>query len=65
MQRLAEASDLDFIYQLYMHPVINPWLLYEIMEEAEFRPIFEELVAKKCLYVYYEGASRIGMFPSS
>jgi RimJ/RimL family protein N-acetyltransferase len=62
MHRPAEGSDLDFIYRLYMHPVINPWLLYEKMEEAEFRPIFEELMAKKCLFVYYEGADRIGMF---
>ena len=62
MHRLAEASDFDFIYRLYMHPVINPWLLYEMMEETEFRPIFEELVAKKCLFVYYEGTEMIGMF---
>ena len=62
MHRLAEGSDIDFIYHLYMHPVINPWLLYEMMEEAEFHPIFDELVAKKCLFVYYEGTARIGMF---
>ena len=62
MNRLAEGSDFDFIYRLYMHPVINPWLLYEMMEENEFRPIFDELVAKKCLFVYHSGEARIGMF---
>jgi putative acetyltransferase len=62
MYRLADGSDVDFIYHLYMHPVINPWLLYEMMEEAEFLPIFDELVAKKSLFVYYEGTDRIGMF---
>ncbi len=62
MHRLAEVSDFDFIYGLYMHPVINPWLLYEMMDENEFRPIFEELVAKKCLFVYHSGADMIGMF---
>ncbi len=62
MNRLAEDSDFDFIYGLYMHPVINPWLLYEMMDESEFRPIFDELVAKKCLFVYHSGAEKIGMF---
>jgi RimJ/RimL family protein N-acetyltransferase len=62
MNRLAEVSDFDFIYGLYMHPVINPWLLYEMMDESEFRPIFDELVAKKCLFVYQSDEGRIGMF---
>jgi putative acetyltransferase len=62
MQRLAEGTDFDFIYGLYMHPVTNPWLLYEMMDEGEFRPIFDELLAKKCLFIYHEGAERIGMF---
>jgi RimJ/RimL family protein N-acetyltransferase len=62
MQRLAAESDFDFIYHLYMHPVINPWLLYEMMNEQEFRPIFDELVKKNCLFVFHTGAERIGMF---
>jgi len=62
MHRLAKDSDFDFIYQLYMHPVINPWLLYEQMDEKEFRPIFNELVSREFLYVFYSGGEMAGMF---
>jgi RimJ/RimL family protein N-acetyltransferase len=62
MNRLAGASDFHFIYHLYMHPAINPWLLYELMDEGDFRPIFNELVEKKCLFVYENDETRIGMF---
>ena len=62
MQRLATESDFDFIYHLYMHPVVNPWLLYEMMDQQEFRPVFDELVSKKCLFVFQSGTERVGMF---
>ncbi len=62
MNRLALASDFDFIYGLYMHPVINPWLLYEMMDEIEFRPVFDELLARNFLYVHQSENHRIGMF---
>lgn len=62
MNRLATSGDFQFIYQLYMHPVINPWLLYEYMDETEFQPVFTELADKKCLYVYENGGQQIGMF---
>jgi RimJ/RimL family protein N-acetyltransferase len=62
MNRLAGASDFGFIYHLYMHPAINPWLLYELMDESAFRPIFNEMVEKKCLFVYENDETRIGMF---
>ncbi len=62
MNRLATEADFSFIFELYMHPVINPWLLYESMDEAEFRPIFTELADKRCLYVYEDGGQMIGMF---
>lgn len=30
MVRLAVSEDFDFIYTLYFHPDINPYLLYEM-----------------------------------
>ena len=62
MNRLAERSDFEFIYHLYMHPVINPWLLYEQMEAQEFIPVFNELADRKSLFVYEINGERIGMF---
>lgn len=62
MQRLAVSSDFDFIYDLYMHRDINPWLLYEVMDKNEFRPVFDELVSKKSLFIYFENEEKVGMF---
>jgi putative acetyltransferase len=62
MHRLATADDFDFIYGLYMHPEINPFLLYEMMDEVSFAPIFEELIADRVLYVFMQEEAPIGMF---
>lgn len=62
MTKLIENSDFDFIYNLYMHPKVNPFLLYEKMSEKEFRPIFEELVSRNIVYVFYQNGEPVGMF---
>lgn len=62
MVRQAQASDFDFIKSLYFHPQINPYLLYEMAEEPHFQPIFDDLLAKNCIFIYeYEGQTA-GMF---
>lgn len=48
----AVYSNLDFIYDLYMHPSINSYLLYEQMDKTDFQPIFEQLLVKKALYLF-------------
>lgn len=62
MIKFAGQNDFDFIFNLYMHPDNNPWLLYELMGKEEFRPIYNELTARNHLYVYSEGGKDIGMF---
>jgi L-phenylalanine/L-methionine N-acetyltransferase len=62
MIRKAKYDDLDFIFKLYMHPVSNPWLLYEVMEKHEFESIFNDLLSKRIVYVYEEEGIPIGMF---
>jgi ribosomal protein S18 acetylase RimI-like enzyme len=62
LHRVATIQDFSFVYSLYMHPVTNSWLLYELMDEGAFRPIFEELVNKKLLYIFMEGGKDCGMF---
>lgn len=65
MIRSAGKDDFDFIYGLYMHPDINPFLLYELMDENSFRPIFEGLLADAVLYVFSasdDSTSPTGMF---
>ena len=61
MIRHALHTDFDFIYELYMHPLINPWLLYEPMDAQHFQPIFQELLSNQVLYVYEHNEEPVGM----
>jgi putative acetyltransferase len=61
MIRKATTADFDFIYELYMHPAINPWLLYELMDTVHFNPIYHDLLTKNLLYVYEQEEVPIGM----
>jgi len=61
MLRPAQSSDLSFFYRLYMHPDTNPWLLYELMDEASFQPIFYDLIARELLYVFEKDKQAKGM----
>lgn len=62
MIRKITAQDFNYIYQLYMHPVTNPWLLYEMMDKASFQPIFNDLLEKNIIYLYNEDGTDVGMF---
>lgn len=63
MIQKAMIKDINFFYELYMHPAINPFLLYEPMDEAAFNPIFTELVQKELVFIYFnEERLPVGMF---
>jgi RimJ/RimL family protein N-acetyltransferase len=62
MIRTATKNDFDFLYFLYMHPENNPWLFYEIMPAELFKPIIDELLQKKALYIYEKKGEAVGMF---
>lgn len=53
MVQKASLADFYFFYKLYMHPAINPHLLYEQMSATDFRPIFKSLLQQEVLFVYY------------
>jgi len=36
-------KNFDELYNIYMHPEINPYLSFEIMNKSSFKPIFQEL----------------------
>ena len=57
----ATINDFNFFYSLYMHPHINPYLLYEIMDETSFKPIFENLLQEKVLFKFTNGIDDLGM----
>ncbi len=61
MLQLITNEDFEQVYNLYMHPKINPHLLYEQMDEKSFLPIYEKLVAEKIVYLYVHANSVAGM----
>jgi putative acetyltransferase len=61
MLRLATEQDFDLLYSLYMHPVINRWLLYEDMPREAFRPIAMELIQRSALYVFEAEGEALAM----
>lgn len=62
MVRQATAEDFEYIYSLYFHPQINPYLLYEMMGVEDFKPIFADLLAKEIVFVFENDREKVGMF---
>jgi L-phenylalanine/L-methionine N-acetyltransferase len=62
MIQKATINDLKFVYELFMHPQINPHLLYEQMSMEDFTPIYEKLIATDVLYLFGVNAEMVGMF---
>ncbi len=62
MYKKATLTDFDFIFYMFMHPQVNPHLLYEQMDAESFTPIFEKLIAADILYVFEENNEQVGMF---
>jgi L-phenylalanine/L-methionine N-acetyltransferase len=61
MLKPAKQSDFDYIYGLYMHPEVNPFLLYELMSKQDFEPIFIDLLNDKVLYIFENEGTNVGM----
>src|SRR5262245_8316471 len=61
MLRIATKEDFKLIYSWFMHPEINPWMLYEPMQQEQFLPIYNELVSKKNLFVFEDDNKPVGM----
>jgi L-phenylalanine/L-methionine N-acetyltransferase len=63
MHRKATPNDLQFIFDLYMHPQVNPHLLYEMMDIEAFKLIYEDLLKDEIKYIFMDDAGTpVGMF---
>ena len=62
MIKPATVHDFDFFHSLYFHPQVNPYLLYEMIEEANFEAIFNDLLEKKVLFIFEKDGQNVGMF---
>jgi putative acetyltransferase len=61
MIRNVVDTDFAFIYNLYMHPNNNPYLLYEHMPAEVFLKIFNELMSLQIKFIYERDGKPIGM----
>ena len=62
MTRKATQNDLQFVYNLYMHPQVNPHLLYENMDLEQFSPIYQDLLNDDIKYIFENNNASVGMF---
>jgi L-phenylalanine/L-methionine N-acetyltransferase len=62
MTRKATQNDLPFVHSLYMHPAINPHLLYENMDVQQFKPVYDDLLNDGVKYIFEENDTPVGMF---
>ena len=62
MTRKATEDDLSFVYDLYMHPQVNPHLLYEKMDLEQFQPIYQDLLKDEVKYIFEDNQQMVGMF---
>lgn len=62
MIRKITGQDFDFIYELYMHPEMNIYLLYDPMTAEEFKDIFADLLDRGIVYIYEKDGVAAGMF---
>ena len=62
MIRKATPHDFAFVHGMYMHPEVNRFLLYEVMDTDEFRPVFDELLERGVKYIYENDELPVGMF---
>lgn len=62
MIKPATSQDFDFLYSLYFHSQVNPYLLYEMTEKANFEAIFKDLLEKEALFIFERDGQNVGMF---
>jgi RimJ/RimL family protein N-acetyltransferase len=61
MLRKATTDDIEFLYELYMHPAVNTALLYEPMPKEEFIPIAQDLIDKGTKFIFLHEGKLAGM----
>ncbi|ANE49162.1 GNAT family N-acetyltransferase [Flavisolibacter tropicus] len=60
--RLAQPSDFDFIYDIYMDEEANPQLTFDPMGREAFKTIYDGLLQTHTLYVAEEDGERVGTY---
>lgn len=61
MLRSVTENDFNYIFELYMHPAINSFLMYEEMDASAFRTIFDQLLQQEVLWIMEVDNKQVGM----
>jgi putative acetyltransferase len=60
--RQATLADFDFVYELYVHPTINPFMMHEIISKEAFLPIFtNDLLKRDYFWIFSQDGKDAGM----
>jgi ribosomal protein S18 acetylase RimI-like enzyme len=65
LRRLAELSDIEHIFSIYMDPTVVPFLGFDPMPIEAFQPIFRELVESRCFFAYEVAGELAGFYKAS
>ena len=65
MHRLAEHSDLEPVFAIYMDETVIPFLGYDPMPIEAFQPIFRALVESRCFFVYEVSGVLAGFYKAA
>lgn len=60
--RLAEISDLESVYHLYMDETANPFLTFDPMSLAEFSPVYHSMLTANNIFVVESGQQIIATY---
>ena len=62
MRRPASDADLERVFAIYMHPTVVPFLGYDPMPLADFRPIYEALLRSGEFFVVEDEGEVVGFY---
>jgi RimJ/RimL family protein N-acetyltransferase len=61
VRRLATNSDIEQVFEIYMHEVVVPYLSFDPMPIEDFRVVYQKLLQRGSFYIY-ESAGQIAGF---
>ena len=59
--RLATQNDFDALYEIYMDESVNPYMLHEVMNKEDFKPVFADIINRDYSWVFEQDGIVISM----
>lgn len=61
MMRQVTENDLPAVHAIYMDPTVNPFMLYEIMNLTDFKPVFADMLKRDHFWLFEQNGVDAGM----